>query len=199
MGSAVTLPTLEQIPTAARHARREPYRRPHGRLVVVHRWGVARWQAEDIGGVINLFLNPDNEASSHLVYAGEDVGPDSGRCVQMVQLADAAWTERAWNDDCISIETGDAMWLGHDPEGLHRAARIVGWLLKSNGFQPVWVHGDTMLGNPGTTGFTRHADLGAKGGGHTSCPTTDHNLWQAFISLVQFEYNRGQYRPVWAT
>jgi hypothetical protein len=186
----LTLPSLEVKMTPAKSSR------PSGAViedVFVHRWGITAFRHESIEGVIAEFLDPANEASAHLVYAGE-VGLSAGRCVQMVRLADKAWTEGADNGEGVSIECGDAMWLGHDPVGFARAARIVGWLLRHEHLPAAWVR------HPHTThyhGVTRHADGGAADGGHTICPTADLELWHQFVARVKGELVHGGYRDKW--
>lgn len=183
------LPAITWTPTTAFSSR-------GGRKVetaFAHRWGVSDWRHERIQGVINTFQNVANQASSHIVYAGE-VGFDAGECVQMVRLADKAWTEGAFNSEGVSVELGDAMWLGADPEGFCVAARIFGWLLKHCDLNNQWVK-DPHTHN---TGISRHGDGGVDGGGHTSCPTSDLELWGQFVARVKAEYKRGGYRTVWA-
>jgi hypothetical protein len=127
------------------------------------------------------------------VYAGE-TGKDAGRCYQMVALADKAWTEAAFNSEGVSIECGDGIWLGTDPVGFARAARITGWLLMHERLPAAWVR------DPHThlKGFARHADGGTDGGGHTACPTTDLDLWHQFVARVKAEVAHGGYREKWA-
>ena len=193
----VTLPTLEQIPTTACSAR---YPGSKISMVVVHRWGVSNWKSEAIDGVIGYFRNPANQVSSHIVYAGEQ-GKDAGRCVQMVDLVDKAWTEAAFNSVAVSVESSDRLWVGDDIAGLHRLARIVGWLLlhanPDGPLPPVDLEGTAVLTG---RGFTRHGALGVNGGGHPACPTTSPHdpKWMLFKGLVKQEYDRGAFRTVWA-
>lgn len=186
---SVVLPALEWVPTGNRSSRR-------GRkveTVFLHRWGIVAWKSERIQGVINTFKNRAANASAHIVYAGE-VGPDAGECVQMVALKDKAWTEGFFNDEGVSIECGDAMWLGHDPKGFARAARITGWLLKDLDLDAQWVADP----HAAKEGVSRHADGGQDGGGHTACPTTDLELWRQFIGRVKAEVAFDGYRREWA-
>lgn len=160
----------------------------------MHRWGITAFAKETIEGVIAEFENPANQASAHIVYAGE-VGPSAGRCVQMVPLHLKAWTEALDNSEGVSVECGDAMWLGHDPEGFARAARIAGWLLLDEKLPAAWVR------HPHTThyhGIARHADGGAADGGHTVCPTADLELFAQFVARVKAEIAHGGYRKEWA-
>lgn len=181
----VVLPNLRWHPTAASGPR-------HGHpveLVVVHRWGVryvdAAGEAKDYAGVIAYFSNPANQASAHVVYPGSAV---PGEATQMVAWSDYAWAEAAYNPVADDVESADAIWLGHDEEGLHVLARIVAARLHARGLPAVWSH---------RRGFCRHADLGQAGGGHLECPTTDLALWRRFVRLVQAEHERGHFRPSW--
>jgi hypothetical protein len=157
--------------------------------VVVHRWGVAYTteaaEASSYHGVVNFFNNPANEASAHIVFPGSAV---PGEATQMVAWDDKAWAEAAYNPSSDDIESADAIWLGHDPQGMAVLARIVAFRLKQR---------DLPATYSAEKGFCRHADLGAAGGGHTQCPTTDMHLWNAFVGLVQHEYTRGGFRPSW--
>jgi hypothetical protein len=185
--TAVTLPTLEFAFTEACSSR-------HGtpvRLIWLHTWGTP---GGVIDGVKNFFMNPAHDVSAHFVYAGEK-GKDKGRCIQMVHMADKAWTEAAYNSSGISIECADPIWQGKDPAGLARVARITGWLLKRYQLPAQYVdHNHISSGR----GFTRHADGGLAGGGHTSCPTTNMALWHSFVQMVQHEVAKGGYRTNWA-
>lgn len=156
------------------------------RLIFVHRWGGGTF-----GGVCGWLSNPVAKASAHGVYAGE-VGPDAGKAAQLVPWQAKAWTECALNDVGISIETADAIWTGHDPEGFARLARTVALLcrLHLDACRPV--RGAGILA--GSHGFTRHADAGALGCGHYECPTTDAALWSQFSARTVAEYRHGGFR-----
>lgn len=183
--SGTVLPNLRWVPTQAKGDRRGA-KVTH---VVVHRWGVKYVdegeEASSYEGVVRYFQNPANQASSHLVFPGSAV---PGQCTQMVGWDSYAWTEAAYNPTSDEIECADAIWLGHDPEGLAILARIVAFRLHVRGLPAVWSH---------ETGFCRHADLGAAGGGHLECPTVDLVVWKHFVSLVQMEIDRGGFRPKW--
>lgn len=181
----VLLPELDWKPTKACSSR-------HGApvvRVVVHRWGVRYTglpaEARTYEGVIGFFENDKNGASAHVVFPGSAV---PGKATQMVAWADKAWAEAAYNPSSDDIECADAIWLGHDPVGLHVLARMVAKRLHARGIPCVW---------SAEHGFCRHADLGAAGGGHFSCPTTSTALWHAFCGLVEHEYHRLPFRPVW--
>jgi hypothetical protein len=130
-------------------------------------------------------MDTAHEASAHIVFPGSAV---PGEATQMVAWADYGWAEAAYNPDADEIESADAIWLGKDPHGLAVLARIVAYRLHIRGLPPVWST---------RQGFCRHADLGAAGGGHTSCPTTDLAYWKHFIGMVQFEHHRGEFRWQW--
>lgn len=183
----VVLPELEWVPTDARGDR-------HGARVVrvvVHRWGVRytgeRAEAASYRGVIREFENTANQASAHVVYPGSAV--DRGlTAAQMVAWHDYAWTEAAYNPTSDEIESADAIWLGHDWFGFHVLARMVAKRLLERRLPPVWSV---------EHGFCRHGDLGAAGGGHTLCPTTDLHLWRLFAATVQHEHARGGFVKKW--
>lgn len=180
-----SLPVLRWHPTAASGNRNgHPVT-----LVVVHRWGVRyttpEQEAKTYAGVIAYFLNPDHKASAHIVYPGSAV---PGEATQMVSWAHYAWAEAAYNPSADEVESADAIWLGDDEDGLKQLARIVAYRLTRRGLPAVWST---------RRGFCRHADLGAAGGGHTECPTTDMALWRRFVSRVQYEHERGGFRPTW--
>lgn len=183
--SPVHLPELHWRPTSACGLR-------HGHpvsLVVVHRWGVRYVsepaEAHSYQGVITYFMDRAHQASAHVVYPGSAV-PDEA--TQLVRWTDYAWAEAAYNPAAVEIESADAIWLGKDAHGFAQLARMVAYLLHHYQLPPVWSH---------RRGFCRHADLGAAGGGHLACPTTDLALWRHFARLVQAEHLRGGFRKVW--
>jgi len=179
------LPSLVWNPTTACSDRRgHPVS-----LVVVHRWGVRftsqEQEAASYHGVINYFRDRSHQVSAHFVYPGSAVPNEA---TQMVRYADYAWAEAAFNPSSVEVESADAIWLHKDDAGLRQLARIVAFLLHRYQLPAVWSH---------RRGFCRHADLGAAGGGHTACPTTDLGLWRIFVGLVQAEHDRGHFRAVW--
>jgi hypothetical protein len=180
---SLTLPHLEQHLTANNSSRLfAPIQK-----VWVHRWG-----GGSFAGVESWFSRTSSQASAHIVYAGE-IGLDAGRCAQMVPYGRKAWTEAFYNRTGVSIECADAIWLGKDPVGFARTARIVAFLGHHHGLPPNWIHRVTL----GRKGFLRHADGGQLAGGHTQCPTTDMELWWQFIYRVKLERAHGRFRPVW--
>ena len=183
----VVLPELEVHLTGAHSSRWGQ----QVRRVVVHRWSDP---TATVDGEVAYMSDPAHQVSAHFVYGGE-VGHDAGRCVQIVALSEKSWTECDFNASSVSIECHDSMWLGHDPFGLYRLARVVGWLLRRYKLNADWVRGSAILDGHG---FCRHADLGYPGCGHLSCPTTDLTLWAHFVARVQHEVQRGGFRNVWA-
>lgn len=182
IGSA-TLPRLERNWTANSSSR---FGVPISK-VWVHRWGGGSFE-----GVEAWLDSTRSQASAHVVYAGE-LGKDAGRAVQMVPWNRKAWTEGAFNRSGVSIECADAIFLGKDPNGFARTARIVAFLCKESGLPPNWRRGLTLP----LRGFTRHADGLAAAGGHTQCPTTDLELWWQFVSRVKQEHKYGHFRADW--
>lgn len=187
------LPELHWRPTAARSSR-------HGHpvtIVVVHRWGVRyvspAQEAKSYEGVVGYLQDASNKASAHVVFPGSAV---PGEAAQLVAWGDLAWAQAAYNAAADDVESADACWLPSpsdhgrviDEAGLAVLARIVASRLHARRLPPVWST---------RHGFCRHADLGAAGGGHTSCPTTNLALWRRFVSLVEHEADRGGFRPVW--
>lgn len=188
VGSHV-LPDLHYEMTQARSSR---FGSPT-EIVWEHRWGTRDVVHENIDGVINEFLDPHNSASAHIVYGGE-VGKNAGQCVQMVPLQMAAWTQAGFNSSGVSIESADPLWLGNDPDGFAVLARMTAWLLHRLGLPARWITGPSIY----TRGFSRHADGGQEGGGHTACPTTDLQLFGQFAERVTAELKLGGFRSLWA-
>jgi hypothetical protein len=158
-------------------------------LVVVHRWGEPEApypeEAKTYGGVVNYFSNPASKVSAHVVFPGS---ADPGQATQMVQWASMAWAEAAYNPVSDDVESSDDIWIGNDTYGMEVLARIVAFRLTMRGLPCVWST---------RKGFCRHADLGAAGGGHTACPTTDLTQWRKFVSMVEHEFQRGGFRRNW--
>jgi len=187
------LPELEWTPTAAENTGRGG---EEIETIFLHRWGINDWRGEQLQGIINEFEDPAKKASAHIVYAGERPphAPDAGRCLQMVKFSDRAWTEAGDNARGVSIESADSIWLGSDPRGFARLARIVAFLATHFDLP---LHWQQAPNTPGNKGICRHADGGAFAGGHTECPTIDVSLWQQFMARVQQEGAHGGFRPSW--
>lgn len=151
-----------------------------------------RWGGGTFGGTESWLDNPVSRASAHVVYAGE-IGRDAGRAVQMVPWERKAWTEGVFNRTGVSVEFADAIFLGTDPEGFARSARIIAFLCHEFNLPARWRHGATLP----LRGFCRHADGLAAAGGHLFCPTTDLELWWQFVGRVKLESAHGHFRPSW--
>lgn len=172
--------------------------------IVIHRWGERIPVSEpaevlEYGGVVKYLRDPKNRASAHVVYPG---GIAPGEATQLVKWSDFAWTEEAYNPTSCEVESADAIWVKdengvYDEIGFEQLARITAFLLATGGglhppaarqLPPVWSH---------VRGFCRHADLGAAGGGHLECPTTDLARWRKFCGRVEYHYALGGFRPLW--
>lgn len=171
-------------------------RRP--RLVFVHRWsggsfpGVVGWLCK---GDSRPGKGDGSQASSHVVYAGER-GPDAGKATQLVPWSAKAWTECELNPVGISIEAADAIWLGQDPDGFARLARMVALLCRLELDACRFVDGPGIV--HGTHGFTTHARAGALGCGHLQCPVPPGDpLEHQFAERVVAEYRHGGFRNEW--
>lgn len=183
---AYGLPELDELLTPNRSTR-AGVKANH---VWIHVWGGGTYP-----GVVSWLRNPDADASSHVVYAGE-IGPHAGAATQLVPWAEKAWTEgRAFNPHGLSIESADAIWQGHDPEGFARLARIAAYLHHAHEIPAVWVRGEDLLHMK--PGLSRHGDGGALAGGHPLCPTADLELWRSFGKRVEAELAHGGFRPSW--
>ena len=158
--------------------------RPH--LIFVHTWGGGSFDSVTAWLCNPQPEHPERRVSAHVVYGGTD------QATQLVRWSDKAWTESTLNPVGISVESADAIWNGHDPEGFAQLARLVALLchLHLDGCRYVTAQGIVA----GMAGFTRHADAGALGGGHTSCPTADLALWRQFAGRVVAEYRYGGFR-----
>jgi len=182
---AITLPRIVWEPTTNKGDR-------HGstiQRVVLHTWGVhytdEQGEALSYEGVVRNFKQTSSQASAHFVFPGS---AKPGEITQMVPYGEYAWAEAAYNPTSVEIENADAIWLGKDPKGLAELARITGYLLHKFQLPPVWSH---------DRGFCRHGDLGAAGGGHTACPTTNMTTWRRFVGLTQAAYAAGGYPKSW--
>ncbi len=190
----VILPPLSWRETPNQSARVPANRKPT--LIVVHRWGnePATTPAEARGlyaGNVSFMCSARSEVSAHVVYGGK-LGNPKGQATQLVAWDQKAWTQAAANSACLSIESADAIWTGHDEPGLQQLARIVAFLCHKTNIPPTWVQ------SPSAVGVCRHLDLGALGNpNHHVCPTANTALWRRFMREVRDEYNRGGFRPRW--
>jgi len=161
------------------------------RIVFVHVWGGGSFQS-----VCNWLSDPRSQASAHVVYGGTLNDPE-GEAAQLVKWEDKAWTQCALNPVGLSVESADAIWQGHDAHGFAQLARIVALLCHLQLQVCRELTPAAVLA--GSQGFARHADAGALGCGHLSCPTADAELWQQFASRVIEEYRHGGFRSSWGT
>ena len=182
MSRNVTLPRLEW-----RKSPNQSDRRTDVRLVVVHR-PVGSYRS-----AIETLCDPKSQASAHVVV--RDDGLDA---TQLVGWDRKAWACVSFNSASDNIETPDVIWTGSRLNGdqmyvLRVCARIVAFRLHQRGLQSEYISGSALLDHGG---FTRHADLGKAGGGHSD-PTTDLNRWGMFCALVEAELLRGGFRESW--
>lgn len=184
------LPPVGKTPAPPLHWRPSPNKSSRNgrraRLVFVHVWGGGSFES-----VCTWLSTPKSAASAHVVYGGTHEHA-AGDAAQLVAFADKAWTECELNPVGISIESADAIWTGHDARGFAQLARMVALLchLHLDACRPVDARGIVA----GSHGFTRHADAGALGCGHLSCPTADVALWRQFSTRVVAEYRLGGFR-----
>lgn len=188
------LPPLPYAPSPSQSPRLTGVR-PH--LVVVHTWGVtaATTPQEAIDrfeGTVAYLERADVQVSAHVVYGGQLIPNGHRRAVQQVPWDRKAWTQAGANSFSYSVESADAIWQEHDPEGFQQLARIVGYLCLRGGIPAVWAK---TVNDPG---IARHRDLGPIGNpdGHTD-PTGDVALWKRFVHGVQVELAVGGYRKTW--
>ncbi len=175
--TVVHLPELEQrtSPNASsRHGQRVD-------LLVLHETAGAYATSVD------WLRNPISEVSAHLV-----LNERGDACAQLVPLDRKAWTQAAYNSRAVSLELATKKSQGFD--SLHQlqvAARIFAWLSMT-----LRISARPVIAGVGA-GLSRHLDLGAAGGGHTSCGPDDEH-WRLFVSLVRAERARGGFRAHWA-
>lgn len=182
--SAPALPYMRSANQSSRHGQRVE-------LVFLHRWGNPD---SDFAGNVAFLRRKGSGVSSHVVYAGER-GPYKGKAAQLVPWGAKAWTQCDLNPRAISFETADAIWLGSDPIGFARLARMVALVLHVNRLPVRWVHGAMFVN--GGDGFLRHGDAGRLGCGHLFCPTSDLQLWRQFVNRVVAESRHGGFRKTW--
>lgn len=187
------LPAVGSVALPALPFKSTPNKSPRGgrwpRLVFAHVWGGGTFD-----GTTSWLRDPESEASSHVVYAGE-VGRDAGRCVQLVPWSLKAWTECDLNPVGISVEFADAIFTGRDPRGFAVAARIIAGLCHFHLDASRYVTAEGIVA--GAHGFTFHRTAGALGCGHTHCPTDDAELLSQFRARVVAESRHKGWRRDW--
>ena len=123
-------------------------------------------------GSINWFSISRSEVSAHLVLRDDGL-----EATQMVAFGNKAWHACAFNSVSEGIEMAGFAAKGFAAPEWDAAAAVVAWRLHANGLPCRWAeHGDGA-------GFCSHHDLGTAGGGHDD-PTTDPQVWQAFVARV---------------
>jgi hypothetical protein len=143
--------------------------------------------AGSYAGAVSWLCNPAADASAHLV-----VREDGNEATQLVALHAKAWHAAAYNSHAVGVEHANVTAKGYATEHqLRVSARIFGWLCLRLGVPPRWARGGVGRG------VCYHGELGALGGGHTSCGP-DHAGWLKFLNYLHAEVTRGHYRHEWA-
>jgi hypothetical protein len=138
-------------------------------------------------GSVSWLCNPAADASAHLV-----VREDGGEATQLVKLSEKAWHAADYNSRSVGVEHANVTAKGYATRHqLEVSARIFGWLCLHLGVPARWARGGQGRG------VCYHGELGAAGGGHTSCGP-DHSGWLHFLELLHAEVARGHFRPTWA-
>ena len=138
-------------------------------------------------GAVEWLRDPRARASAHLV-----VREDGREVTQLVRLADKAWHAAAFNAHAVGVEHANVTPKGYATEAeLRESARIFAWLCWHLGIPARWAPGGVGRG------VVRHLELGALGGGHTSCGPGDAT-WHRFLGLLALEAQRGDFRKTWA-
>jgi hypothetical protein len=138
-------------------------------------------------GAVSWLRDPASRASAHLVVR------EDGRAVtQLVPLAAKAWHAEAFNAYSVGVEHANTTAKGYATDAqLHESARIFAWLAWHLRIPARWARGGVGRG------VVRHSELGALGGGHTSCGPEDAT-WGRFLALLAHESQRGGFRKTWA-
>ena len=175
--TAVVLPTLVQKRSPNFSSRR-------GTKVDLLVWHET---AGAYAGSVSWLCNPAAQASAHLV-----IREDGEAATQLVALAAKAWHAADYNSRSVGVEHANVTPKGYaTDEQLRVSARVFGWLCLHLGVPPRWARGG--IGR----GVCYHGELGAAGGGHTSCGP-DRAGWLRFLDLLHAEIARGHYRKTWA-
>ena len=133
----------------------------------------------------DVISGPD--ASAHLF-----VREDGREVTQLVPLTAKAWHAGDFNSRSVGVEHANRTAKGYATEDeLRESARIFAWLCWHLGIPARWAP------NGHGRGVVRHLELGALGGGHTSCGPSDAG-WHHFLQLLAEETQRGGFRKTWA-
>jgi hypothetical protein len=126
-------------------------------------------------------------ASAHIVLR-----EDGNEATQLVPLGLKAWHAADYNARSVGVEHSDRLARGYSTlHQLEVSARVFGWLCLHLGVPPVWAKGGRGRG------VCYHGELGAAGGGHTSCGP-DQTGWILFLDFLHAEMQRGGFRKAWA-
>ena len=134
---------------------------------------------------VSWFGNGHSQVSAHIVLK-----EDGSEATQMVPYSKKAWHCSSFNSRSIGLEMAGFAKEGYGEHEWSVAARIIAFLLHKHGLPDHWAK------NGQGSGFCRHYDLGAAGGGHCD-PVTDPDVWQTFVDRVKHEVQRGGFRPDW--
>lgn len=138
-------------------------------------------------GSVAWLRNPVADASAHLV-----VREDGGEVSQLVALQNKAWHASEFNGRSVGVEHANVTAKGYATDAqLRQSARVFGWLCLHLDVPPRWAREGQGRG------VCYHGELGAAGGGHTSCGP-DHSGWLHFLELLHHEVKRGGYKRTWA-
>lgn len=143
--------------------------------------------AGSYAGAVSWLCNPRAQASAHLV-----IREDGNEATQLVPLSEKAWHAAAFNPRSVGVEHANVTAKGYATEHqLRVSARVFAWLCLDLGVPPRWARGGQGRG------LCYHGELGAAGGGHTSCGP-DRSAWLRFLDYVHAELARGGFRKEWA-
>lgn len=132
-------------------------------------------------GSIGWFANPHSQVSAHYLLR-----KDGSEVTQMVAAADKAWHACAFNSRSLGLEMEGFAEQGYGEAEWTAAAELAAVLLHIHQIPVKWARGGVG------PGFCSHYDLGLAGGGHTD-PTTDTNVWAAFVDRVEAATARGDF------
>lgn len=142
--------------------------------------------AGSYAGAVSWLRNPAADASAHVVLR-----EDGDQAAQLVRYRDKAWTQAFYNPRAVSLELANTSTKGYATEHQFRVgARIVAFWCHLFSIPPRFARKGVGRG------LCRHLDLGAAGGGHTSCGP-DALDWGRFLVYVADELERGDFLASW--
>ena len=127
-------------------------------------------------GAVSWFSQRQSDVSSHFVLK-----EDGKEATQMVHYADTAWHACAANAHSIGVEMGGVAKRGYPDVEIAAATNVVAYLLHR--FKLPCRFAEHGAGS----GFCRHYDLGAAGGGHYD-PVTDPKMWATYVAKIGAAY-----------